>query len=215
MLQNLGIETGENITKSLANAHYLKADETTYRYKFEKGQIWVIIGQFEDLAKDMVLYHVSTTRAALVLDALIQDYSKPITCDGYSGYSKFEILQRCWAHMLRESKDVKRIHDKKYPGLAVLHDNLTALFHNAKHRQRKDNNAPIIDTEQIENNVQAIASRYRQYDIGDAFATKLENAIPHLFTFVNYPGMDPTNNESERMLRKPVIFRGIRYALAV
>ena len=115
--------------------------------------------------------------------------------------------------MLRESKDVKRIHDKKYPGLAVLHDNLTALFHNAKHRQRKDNNAPIIDTEQIENNVQAIASRYRQYDIGDAFATKLENAIPHLFTFVNYPGMDPTNNESERMLRKPVIFRGIRYGV--
>ena len=30
------------------------------------------------------------------------------------------------------------------------------------------------------------------------------SAVPDLFTFIRYPGMEPTNNESERMLRKVV-----------
>ena len=38
----------------------------------------------------------------------------------------------------------------------------------------------------------------------------LENAAQDLFTFVRYPGMEPTNSESEHMLRKVVIHRKIR-----
>ena len=36
---------------------------------------------------------------------------------------------------------------------------------------------------------------------------------PDLFTFVHYPGIDPANSESERMLRKVVIHRKIRQKL--
>ena len=52
-------------------------------------------------------------------------------------------------------------------------------------------------------------------DVGldDRFAILLGNAVPDLFTFIRYPGMDPTNNESERMLRKVVIHRKIRQKL--
>ena len=35
-----------------------------------------------------------------------------------------------------------------------------------------------------------------------------------MFTFVNCPGVDPTNNESEHMLRKVVITRKIMYRMA-
>ena len=56
-----------------------------------------------------------------------------------------------------------------------------------------------------------IADRYR--DLGCPFGDTLANAAPNLFTFLLYPGMDPTNNESERMLRKPVIHRKIRMRL--
>ena len=41
----------------------------------------------------------------------------------------------------------------------------------------------------------------------------LENAVPDLFTFIRYPGMEPTNNKSERMLRKVAIHRKIRQKL--
>ena len=56
--------------------------------------------------------------------------------------------------------------------------------------------------------VYSIAERY--IDLGCSFGVKLKNAAPDLFTFVNHPGMEPTNNESERMLRKVVIHRKIR-----
>ena len=46
--------------------------------------------------------------------------------------------------------------------------------------------------------------------LDDGFAVRLENAAPDLFTFIRHPGMEPTNNESERMLRKVAIRRKIR-----
>ena len=36
-----------------------------------------------------------------------------------------------------------------------------------------------------------------------------ERALPCLFTFLEYPGVEPTNNSSERVLRYVVVFRKI------
>ena len=49
--------------------------------------------------------------------------------------------------------------------------------------------------------------------LDDMFSPRLENAVQDLFTFIRHPGMEPTNNESERMLRKVVIHRKIRQKL--
>ena len=59
--------------------------------------------------------------------------------------------------------------------------------------------------------VKRIAQRY--VNSGYNFGTKLKNAASDMFTFVNHPNMEPTNNESERMLRKVVIHRKIRHRL--
>ena len=56
--------------------------------------------------------------------------------------------------------------------------------------------------------VKRIAQRYANH--GYSFGTKLKNTASDMFTFVNHPNMEPTNNESERMLRKVVIHRKIR-----
>ena len=45
------------------------------------------------------------------------------------------------------------------------------------------------------------------------FSILMGNAVPDMFMFIRYPGMDPTNNESEHMLRKVVIHRKIRQKL--
>ena len=49
---------------------------------------------------------------------------------------------------------------------------------------------------------------------GRASAAKLANAAPFLFTFVNRPGVDPANNESERMPGKVAMARKIRFRIA-
>ena len=58
----------------------------------------------------------------------------------------------------------------------------------------------------------SVAKAYAGLD--DAFSALLGNAVPDLFTFIHYPGMEEaTNNEFERMLRKVVIHRKIRQKL--
>ena len=49
--------------------------------------------------------------------------------------------------------------------------------------------------------------------LDDRFAVQLKNTAPDLFTFIRYHSMDPTNNESERMLCKVVIHNKIRQNL--
>ena len=39
----------------------------------------------------------------------------------------------------------------------------------------------------------------------DSFGTHLENAMPNLFTFLRYPGMPSTNNETEQDIRDAVV----------
>ena len=60
----------------------------------------------------------------------------------------------------------------------------------------------------------AITRRFGLRPAGRTFATKLANAAPFLFTLVNRPRVDPTNNESKRILRKVVIARKIRFRIA-
>lgn len=42
------------------------------------------------------------------------------------------------------------------------------------------------------------------------FLTKLENALPDLFTFVLNPAVSPTNNPAERGLREIIVHRKVR-----
>ena len=53
--------------------------------------------------------------------------------------------------------------------------------------------------------------RYRDTD-GTSLkrhVTRLTTSLPHLFTFLEYPGVDPTNNAAERGLRPAVVSRRI------
>ncbi len=67
----------------------------------------------------------------------------------------------------------------------------------------------ILDSLQMR--VLSIATQWQK--LGVKFGDKLEGASPNLFTFLRYPGMAPTNNESERMLLRFVIHRKIPHVL--
>ena len=191
----------DRIKAALAHASLLKADETTYVVMGVDGYVWVVIGG------DVILIEARTTRAALVMDDLAPYYDTPITCDGYAGYNMFKIIQRCWAHLLREAEP----RGPGMPEIEALDRSLNDLYSRAEGMQRKSEEDPEVDTGPMEAEAEAIASEYERR--GLKFGGKLRRAIPKLFTFVNIPDMDGTNNESERAMRTPVIFRKIRYRI--
>ena len=54
--------------------------------------------------------------------------------------------------------------------------------------------------------VLAIAGAFKE--MGQVqFATTLRNAAPNLFVFLIYPGLDPTNNETERIIHRIIMIR--------
>ena len=131
-----------------------------------------------------------------------------IVCDGWKSYAKFtKRLQRCWAHLLRESKELAEIiaeADSLHQALNGLFKKLTeALEIDPPPEVRRElwqmgrtTLQQVISTEYVDEKVRKL--------IG-----KIRNGFEYWFTFVIHPGVEPTNNRAERSLREQVVFRKI------
>ena len=192
----------EMIKAAVAASASLKMDETCNKIVGEPqdepdktGRARICVGD------DAVLLVVAASRSAEILRLYFPFFDKPLTADGYAGYALFKTPQRCRAHVLRESLHAAQRHGP--PGEA-LRERLAGLLHEAKRAPPDEGLVRRMEREAL-----AIASGYRSLG-EDKFATKPENAAPNLFTFVTHPRLEPTNNESERLIRPVVIQRLIR-----
>ena len=192
--------TADEMHASLSKSRYIKMDETPIRIGGKRRYVWACIG-------DAAVVIKVGTRGAAEIDCHFPYYDKPVTCDVYAGYNVFHIKQRCWAHILREAEFIRYAKETN-PTAAMLHRRLQELYHEAKLEPPDISNARHWE---LVCRARSIAGAYVGLD--DGFAIQLKNAAPDLFTFIRYPGMEPTNNESERMLRKVAIHRKIRQKL--
>ena len=192
-------KTADEINASLSESRYPKMDETPIRFGGRRQYVWACVG-------DVGVAVTVGTRGAAEIDCHFPYYDKPITCDGYAGYNVFHFRQRCWAHMLREAEFIRYAKDN--PTAVMLHRRLQDLYCEAKLEP-----PDISDARHTELVCRAQSMARAYVGLDDGFAVRLENAAPDLFTLIRYPGMEPTNNESERILRKVVIHRKIRQKL--
>ena len=88
----------------------------------------------------------------------------------------------------------------------LLYEKLQTIYENAKKISGVVVDECIISTLTAE--VLAIAEQCTK--LGSKFGVTLQKAAPNLFTFLRHPGVDPTNNIAERVLRSVVIQRKIR-----
>ena len=139
----------------------------------------------------------------------------PVTTDGFAPYLKyFKILQRCWAHILRDAEAAYVLLEKDDPDRLYyrhMYRKLLTIFRDAKAVATKTADAGGADLHtcaKFEQRVMRIVSAYGTHK----FATTLKGAAPNLFTFLRYPGMPPTNNPTERDIRDTsVVQRKIRH----
>ncbi|MDA7973443.1 MAG: IS66 family transposase [Nitrosopumilus sp.] len=178
----------ENVRKSGT----VLGDETPNRVNGKRGHTWIFLGD-----GGSVMLVPATSRAAAVIMDSIPDQDRIVVCDGYQGYNVFRTRQRCWSHILREAEYLK----DDAPGYGRLYEMLCRLYHDAKL-------APPDGRDMLEIRARSIADGYLR--LGCRFGGTLDRAARDLFTFVEHPGVPPTNNESERFLRPVVIHRKIR-----
>ena len=198
-------QTMRYIMEELKRATFLGIDETRYTVNGKIGYVWVVRTD-----RAAFVLHMGS-RSGLVLSTYFSGLAdKPVVVDGYAVYPGFfKTIQRCWAHILRDAEAAYVSVGRNGPKREYYHTlyrRLLKVFHDAK-RIADDaagsGGADVGTCLDLERRVLEIATAYA----GHGFRTTLTNAAPNLFTFLRYPGMPPTNNDTERDIRDAVVLQ--------
>ncbi|MFM7424389.1 MAG: IS66 family transposase [Elainella sp.] len=158
---------------------------------------------------------------AVCQQLLGEGFTGIVSSDRFSAYHYLEIEARqiCWAHLKR---DFKRISQR--PGVAgELGQALLAqqkLLFEQWHRVRDGTlecNAFVDEVAPIQQQIRALLEQGASYPIGKEEKTPLAKTVrtcqqllkveSAFWTFVTTPGIEPTNNAAERVLRPAVLWR--------
>jgi len=109
-----------DIIRIIRSADILYIDETGYKLNGEKWWLWTFV------CKDAILFVIRKSRSEKVIREILgKEFKGVIVSDGWIAYTKFaEILQRCWAHLLRECD---RLEDK-HKGFTNMNKQVHELF---------------------------------------------------------------------------------------
>ncbi len=191
------------IIKRVRSCEILHADETSYRLNGETWWLWTFC------CDDVILFVVRKSRGEKVIEEILgRGYNGIIVSDGWIVYSKFaKILQRCWAHLLRECDEL----EDKNKDFSDLNKKIHKLF-NEIYRIR---NSPPPEDERLKlqdkmkDRLRLIGEKMT-FDLRfKKLGTKILNGIENWFTCVFYTNVEPTNNYAEQSLRELIVHRKI------
>jgi transposase len=191
------------ILNRIRNAPILYIDETSIDVQGDLHWIWV----FTTPSETFVVIRKSRGMKVL-MEVLTRRFTGIIVCDGWKPYPKFtKRLQRCWAHLLRESKDLAEKIEEAVP----LHNALKQLYEELNHALESDPPPEVRRDlwQMARSTLQQWIMREYASDKVRKLIGKISNGFDYWFTFIIHPGVEPTNNRAERALREHVILRKI------
>ena len=191
------------ILERIRGAPILYVDETGIHVQGEKHWIWTFTTPSE------TFFVIRKSRGTSVLiEVLTRRFKGIIVCDGWKPYARFtKNLQRCWAHLLRESKDIAEKFEEAIP----LHNALKELYDLLTKALENDPPPEVRMTlwELAQEALRHWISKEYSIEKVRKFIGKISNGFDYWFTFILNPGVDPTNNRAERALRPHVVLRKI------
>lgn len=208
ILRQLVIAFGEHysvLEKIVKLARVKHTDSTGWRINGKNYFAWVFI------SAGTVLYKIrkrNNSKVALQLFGKKQK-DKILVVDRHSAFRTLAekagyLLQLCWAHILRDSKDWARDFGREGKG---VHRKLKEIFALASGLNHSGTPEQI---EQLKAEVFLLTQRHYKHSTIRKFVNNLYyRDAENLFRFVSDPEVDATNNISERKLRKLVIIRKI------
>lgn len=209
-IQNVLLRVGDackneymNIKHRIQHANWVHEDETGIRVNGKNWWLWVFRSDTND-----VLVVIRNSRGRKVLEEIFDgDFTVPGVADGWSAYRILSILQRCWAHLLRDVDDFK---EKSVKG-KELSEELHRKFKKLKEFQDKD---PPMDErrkqkKKWDQEIAALVEEYSQFDELHKPVTYIKNGLGRWYTCLLFPGMEPTNNLGEQAVRENVIMEKI------
>ena len=198
----------QDVAEKLRACDANHADETYYRVNAQPAYIW--FHGNEDLAH----FHVSDTRSGKVSRAILGiDYQGGLNTDCYSGYDrhKTKIKQKCLSHLKRSAEDWQKLLPPEAKDSQAFFDAVRQWVKRGCtwHRKWKNRVGAEKDREAIW--LRQELERLQQMPTDSERAARLQKRIRRYhnewLTFMDHPGVSPTNNLAEQALRAVVILR--------
>ena len=182
-------------------------DETGWREGRHRAWLWVMVSAL------VTVFLIHARRSTGAARSLIGECEAILVTDRWSAYKHWPIEQRqlCWAHLLREfTAFTERGGAAARLGRALLRDAATLFA--GWHRVREGTlSRPRFWREMrpLRRRVERRLGRGTQDTDGKTAATcrDLVQLQLALWTFIDVPGVEPTNNAAERALRPAVLWR--------
>jgi transposase len=183
------------------------ADETGWWERHQRAWLWVMATAL------VTVFMVHGRRSAEAARALLGATRAILVTDRYGAYGQWAVEDRqlCWAHLLRDFRALtERGGEAARLGRAMLKD--AARMFARWHRVRDGTLAHRHFWREMRPLRRRVERRLRRGTHGaDAKAAGTCRALlklaPALWTFIDLPGVEPTNNAAERALRPAVLWR--------
>jgi transposase len=192
----------EEIKRKIRKTTHLHIDETKIKIQGKANWLWIF------RSRNNVFFVIRKERNRKVLDEILgKNYRGIIICDGLSAYKEYsKYLQRCWSHILRETKEMADKFDDAKP----FHQWMKDLFGIVKSVSVKD---PPNKRKRLYHKcmreMKWIIEKFSSYKHLTRVITTIENGLDFWFTRIIHPQIEPTNNKGERSLREIVVMKKI------
>lgn len=198
----------EQLKIQIRNFFNVYIDETGIKVQGKQFWIWI----FTTITTTLFVIRKSR-HCKIVKEVLGEDFQGVINCDGWETYKTYKnnndkvLLQRCWAHAIREVENVAEKYDEVKPLFKWFQDIYIMVCKARESGKPSYQRAKL--KEKCENELRQWLDVTKSYKKLKTVRTKIENGFEHWFTCIIHPEVEPTNNRAERMLREQVVIRKI------
>jgi len=205
----------DKIAHEVMNSEFINIDETGHKLVLEgkraqKGskKIWVWVFAIPTAA----YYHVDLTRSQKAIKTALayHDDNKPApicVSDAYPAYmNMFEIIQYCWAHLLRDTKE----HEDACLAGKILHDKMVDMFQKIKAilKKLREKGEPASDKvyDKALREINEIAEARYCKNV-DKIQKHLRKRGEYYLTCLKHPQIPMENGRAERLLKSVIVHR--------
>lgn len=191
----------QELLQQLRNQPAVYADETSWWVGGPGWWLWTFT------SPDLTVYHLDASRGRnVVLDMLGQDFAGVLTSDCLASYENLPYtMHKCYAHHLKAIAKAQEDQPSDY--LAELRGLLKAAIYLQAHRADLPPPEWAEKRQHLEDRADQLLLRTTPPDGAAKVANRLRKRRRWLFTFLDDPALEATNNRAERSLRPAVIAR--------
>ena len=192
-----------DVIRRIRSSKVIYVDETQYKLKGETWWLWTFVSEHD------TLFVIRKSRSKNVIEEILgKKFRGIITADGWSAYNQFtNKLQRCWAHLLRETKNMAEANEDFvgfHKSISKIFDELQAIRENPPPELERK-----IHAEKMRLELKQIVGQMDSYKKFKKLGNKIMNGINYWFTCVIDTFVEPTNNFAEQALRELIVQRKI------